>query len=277
MDKPLPHELRYSYQLDGKTATKSATMMTFMKTTKDSVNPDTIEVNPLNAAFAIDGGAVVCFDSLVQRMMMNMDITLTNFATQTDQVSALKVDYMPIAFAFEDSLTPVDVLSTNTVADILELTSDATLEDIIPTFNNVDLVGAINHPLSSVTTPNAEVLTDWGLTTNTLHEAITWDKDLMFDAFQYYTNGRKLSSIVGKMRSVVLTKDRPHAKIFWNRSIPKSVKRGNPFMFFGMLTTLEIDGDQLMNSTELTAGGHVQLRTHIRFNEWNQLFNQSRM
>lgn len=288
MDRPLPHNFRHSFMLDALTANKASTYINLMKSTLDSVAPSTIEVHPQNSGFAVETGCVCCLDSKVQRMMHRMDFTVTkhflgNFVagggnSAGDYLNAIKINYMPVAFAFEDSMTVADTDSGQTIADILELTVEGTTnEDVTPTYANLKLAGGIAIPLSTVTTPNAEVFGDWNLDTDTTNENIVFDKEQFYDALQFFTNGKILSAVTGKMRTILLTKNNTHKTVFWNRTIPSNIRRINPFLYFGVLIHVEKDGDQTFLSTEATAGNHVLVRTQTRYNEWNTEFNQSRM
>ncbi len=281
MDKPEPHNFQYKFNLNAEDETLNSTIMTFLRTSKDSADPKLIFANPLHGSFEVDGGPLMCYDSIIGRIMIDMDFTLTNLATQTDQVKALRIQYMPIFGAFEEWHSATDETTSLTPDTILELLKDATNEDVTPLFSTVNLGAGGNQPISTVT-PAAgtdEVFGDYNLSVNLVIESVAFSMETLFDAFQFFTNGRLLSSHVGKMRSIVLTADnKPHAKVHLEGPPPRSVKRGNPFTFFGMLVHCEVDGNQLMPASDLTTGGgHIRCVTNVRFNEWNQHFDQSRM
>ena len=245
-DKPLPHEMHYRFQLDLATAAKRATMLTMMRTTKGSNDPATIEVNPRNSNFAVDAGSVICYDSIVQKLTMSLDFTLSEHAIDTDGIKALGLYYFTIAGAWEDSWTPADEgVTTNTIADLLEITSEATTnDDVTPTFNGNDLSATSTHPLSTVTM--SEAFGDLNLSGANNIEGITFDQDQIYDAKQYYTNGGKLNTLMGHIHKVVLTENRPHKHVMISKFVPRKVRYGNPHLYFGTCL-LQVLGWSLVN------------------------------
>lgn len=276
MDHPLFHQFRYDFDISAKSEVGNTTIMTLVKATKGSADPKTIEVNPKNAAFAVDAGAVHCFDSIADKLTFSMDLTLNNRAFQTDQVSALRVNYMFIYGAYAEAWTPEDELTTETIQEILDITSDNTNEDVIPTFSGTKMNNPSNQPLSTVTDAEAFVA-DYGLTTDATMESTAFDLQNYWNAQTYFTNAGALRARTGKMNSIILTRSQPHRKVFIRSFVPKSIRRINPHTYFACLVHCEVDGSQLTRAADLSAGGHVKCTTYVNSLEWNSEFDQSRM
>ncbi len=279
-DKPLPHEFHQKITLKIADDSKNKYMMTFLRTSLDSVDPKTIEVNPRNSAFAADTGPVICYDSIVQMMTISQDIMMTEQAL-TDGIQAMAVYDWNIHGAFEDSWTPADEKTTTTIAQLLHVTSDTTKEDVVPETVSTDMIGS-DVPVSTVTMP--EVFGDYNLSTDLTPQNTSAQVDMVdeiFDAKQYYTNGAKLNSLMGTMNRTILNKQtRTHASKFEKRFTPRNVRFGNPHLYFGRQyhVPISISKSQLTEFDMVFAGTrHVAISIRVRFNEWNPDFNQARM
>ncbi len=278
-DKPLPHEFAYQVGFDITNTGMEAHTITLLKTTKQSGDPKLIVVNPRNSGFAVDEGPVICYDSIVQKMTIVKEWSMTETSMETDHIPALRIKTMKIMGAFEDAWTPADEKTSETIADLLEVTSDLTNEDVVPTVGGVNLPSSYGSiPLSTVT--DAEAYTDYNLTTNDDPEGIVMDWDGIYDAMQYYTNGAKLKSLIGKIKNITLTQNRPFHSSYENKFIPKKIRYGNPHLFFGELLSVPhyTSLDQLVDKSQsFTSLAHAVCKIHVRFNEWNPDFDQARM
>ncbi len=278
-DKPLAHKFAYKFGLGVNVVNATSAMMTFLRTSKNSVDPKTIEVNNRNTSFAKDAGPLICFDSIVQMISISLAVTMTKACIVTDKLEAVKVYHQNIHGAFEDAWTPADEISTTTIADILNVTSDTVNEDVTPEFQGTTLPAEEDHPLSTVTA--AEVFGDYNLTTNAqMENTEKFDIDEYFDALQFYTNGGKLKSLTGPLQSFVLTRNHTIQRIFQQKFTPKSVRFGNPHMFFAKRITTPVYNSvqQLTSNADApTAIAEVMVTCNVRFNEWNPDFDQARM
>lgn len=279
-DKPLPHEFFYFTDLDfnGSTAKNNLTA-TYLRTSGDSVDPKTIEVNPKNSAFAVETGPLIAYDSIVQKMTINKEYLMNKFASD-DGVRNLKLYTWKIMGSFEDAWTPVDQVSTLDTGAILQLEDNATQKDVIPNFNNVKLVNSGNQPLSTVN--DAEVFGDYGLTTNAILESSASDYQQILDTLHYGTTSAKLKSLMGNVRKYTFDSEggKRYKSEFERRFVPKSVQFGREYLFFGEHFYMPSEDDiAAMHSTghEASAGGHLLVKVHVRYNEWNPDFEQSRM
>ncbi len=279
-DKPLPHVFRYDVELSLLSTEEQATMFMYMGTSKLTADPKTIEVNPRNALFAQETGPLICYDSMVQMATIITTFSMTSHMKVTDQLDIVKIYHQNIHGAFEDSWTPTDDKTGTKVAHILDVWEDATNEDVIPLYNNVDLVTEEDFPVSTVN--DTQTFSHLSLTTDLKMEGINTDIPEWFDALQFYTIAGKLKTLAGPMRTLVLTKNRPTVTIVERKFIPKNVQYGNPFLYFGkrikMPATTEFE--QILSRNDIptsTTKGHVNVTSLIRYNEWNPDFDQTRM
>jgi len=281
-DKPLPHDFTYLFDLKIADDTKNKAMCTFLRTSKLSVDPKTIPVNTRHASYAVDTGPLICFDSIVQMITITQDIQLTEESRKTDNIGAISIYDWNIHGAFEDSWTPADEKTTTTIAQLLHVISDTTNEDVVPEVaGNTDLP-ALDQPLSSVT--GTEIFATYNMAVSAVQENTSADAgtiDELFDAKQYYTNGGKLNSLMGRMNKTILNQEtKIHSSRFERKFTPRNVRFGNPHMFFARQFLLPklLDSAQLTPfSQAVTATKHVGVRVNVRFNEWNPDFDQARM
>ncbi len=271
---PLPHSFNYSFDLEAEDETKNSTIMPFFKMTEEGIAPETINVNPRHPSFAVDGGTAIHQDSIVPKITVAMRIVMNKLAIETDKMRSIIVNYMPIYTAFLNSLDAEDEKTTTDIEGILKLTHNTDNMDVTPLFSTVKLTGSGSHPLSTV--PYAEDLGDVGLTTSAVMESVAFNKDVFWDAMQYYTNKSMLRKVTGSMRKVIVTRDRPHIYFTDNFTQP-IVKRGNQYTFCGMLIHVPqgSGGEQLFKIADTTAIGHVNVHTVVRYSEWNPTFEQA--
>ncbi len=271
---PLPHNFTYKFGLSLEASTKNSTICTLFRATKKCGTVEAIEVNPKNAAFAEDGGTAVHMGSIIPRTSINITAQMTKGAIETDKLRSIKFTWFPIYTAFLNTLEAQDDKTSVEVEDILELLHTVGDESVGPLFSNVDLLDAGNHPLSSV--GYAEGISDFVLTTNALMESVAFDKELFFDAMQYYGNAGMLKKVVGRMNNVTLTRDRMYRYSSNNFTHP-TVKRGNPYMYCGIMFHIEQAGGdyQPVLAADTTVIDHVYFNVNVRFDEWHPLFDQA--
>lgn len=270
---PLRHKFTYAGGLSALTGTINSTIFTVAKNYKSVNNPDTINVNPHHASFKKETGAICAPMSVIDNLKISLNFTLLEDAI-TDGVKSIKIKYMPIMNSFPDKLDSVDTVSTLTGAAILELTKDATEEDITPAFaTNLNLpagASALDHPVT--TTNFTEVFGTLNLATNLVLEGIPWDNKVFFDAMKYFTNKGAIRSMVGRQRTVYLSDTTPTKSVFIGKFPPRAIRRIMPYSYMGMLIHLPLDSesDQIFASGALTvAKCHVGVKMNVTYDEWN--------
>ncbi len=275
-DKPLPHDLIYDFFLGADASSKNACAVQLLGTSKISNDPKSIEVNPLNSAFAVDPGALICYDSIVEKMSILTTIGLTQAALNTDNLHHASIWHQNIFGVFEDTWDAKDEKTSATIKAILQLTVNTTDEDVRPNYDATDL-GSTLHPLSTVTA--TETFSTRGLTGSAAMENVPFDIEEYKDMIHYGTNGPKLRSLTGKLKKITLTRQKPVVTIFERKFVPKAVKYGRRYMAFIKRIIFPVIGNDYQSidpSAVLTPAG-VYVNMKIRFNEWNPDFDQARM
>ncbi len=279
-DKPLPHKFGYKFTLNLLTDTVRSTVATYMRTSKATNDPSTIEVNPRNSAFAVDTGALICEDSIVQKMSIVKNYFMTENARETENFTAIKFFNSMIMGVFEDSWTPKDEKTSLEVEDVLELTRDATNMDVTPKYNGTNLTGLASTqlvPLSTVT--KTEVFGDVNLTVDAMMEGVDFDLDTYFNK-RFFTNGGKISAASPRMNNTILRES--NGGVFTSsetKFLPKRMRFGRRDLFMGELFHLpkHLDFAQVIDHSQVPANaGTVGFKIIVSFNEWNTEFDQKR-
>ncbi len=275
---PLRHRLVYSFGLTNGAAAKNTAMITLVKNYKSVTDPNLVIVNPHDTDLDYDAGSICAPMSIIDKLSLSMSFNLTEDGL-ADGVDNLKVQYMPIFTSFPHRLEEVDIDTSLSVASILELTKDATQEDVTPA-HAIKLVSgaAANHKAFPVSTVNfTEVFGTMNLTTDTQPEGIPWDSDVFFKASSMFTNKGALGSCHGRMRTLHLTRQRPQSRVFIKTFVPRDVRRIVPYSFFGMLVHVPMDDDidspyytGVMTGTTPCLG----FKCIVQYHEWNPQHNQ---
>ncbi len=277
---PLPHNFDYLFSLQAEDETKNSTIVTLLRSIGESpIAADSIEVNPKHASFGEETGPSCQLDSIIPRMMVNFHIKLSKGAIETDKVKSLRVNWMPIYFAFADTFEAKDDKTDVEVEDILEMSHNTSLQFADPLYGGVDLdntaaTGDGSQPLS--TKNYAETYGEYGLTTDAKLESVAFDEELFFDARQYYQNSGMLNKVCGRWHSVNLHTNWIYNHFSTNLTFP-SVKRINPYTFCGILFHVPQVGspNQYPLAGDTTAIPHVDIGMKIRYNEWNNHYDQT--
>ncbi len=263
-DKPLPHHFVYQWGLDLTAATKDSFLATYMRTSKNSSDPATIEVNNRNTNFVVDIGPLICEESIVQKMTIAKTTTMTKLARVTDNLHAITVMNGMMKGVFADTWSPADELTTTKIEDIVEVTDEATNMDVVPKHTGTDLSDEGDQPLSNVTA--TEVFGDYNLTTNANLEGVDFNLKTYRDALRYYTIAGKLRTVMPFLKRRILTYRMPSFTSFQTKFIPKQFRFGRRDLFIGELfhQPLFNTADQISNTfVSPTAGGHVDYTSEI--------------
>lgn len=273
----LRHRFEHQFSLSVEDETKNSTFIPIIRGSEACNVVETINVNPSNATFAEETGITCNIGSIIPRISLSMTAKLSKLAIKTDEIKALKFNWMPVYSGFLESLTPIDSLNTSiSVEDILELTHTVGDKNVDPIFSTVKLPNGSAMPLSTVNDAD-EALADWGLTTTAVLESVAFDKELFFQAAQYFSIKGMLRKITGRMRTEVVKQDH-----FWsyhssNYTHP-NVKRVNPYTICGILVHLpqagEADQIALAADTTALALGHIDFTAIVRYTEWHPSFEQ---
>ncbi len=278
-DRPLPHNFAYQFALACNDETKNKFQATFLRTSTIDAAPSTINVHTRNSGFLEDKGPLIVNGSRVQFISIITRMKLTKAALITDDINALNIYSYNIHGAFEDSWTPADVISTTTTAQLLHVVSDVTNEDVVPETDSLNL-DAQSHPLSNITA--TEVFGTYNLSTDDTPENTTTDANILnelFDAKHYYTNGGKLNSLMGSIRRTTLRNNKTYMQTFEKKFTPKQCRAANPHMIFSRQYVIPkiLDPSQILGEGDIAGTGpYVGFTVQVRFNEWNEEFDQTR-
>ncbi len=277
-DKPLPHEFLYETGLSINDGTYDSTMFTYLRTSKISVDPSTIEVHRKNASFSVDAGPLICYDSIVPEIEIIKSYVYDYGAKETSKLGALLLQTLKIFGHHKDTWDAIDPLSASTPQTIFEVVKDDTNEDVIPVFGGNKMKDGLGQPLSDIT--GAEVYGDYGLTTNALIENVSNVLNSLDTAEHYKIIANKLKTMHGPRQNYIMSPQRPAVRIYEKRRTPKQVSFADEDLFYGEFldTPIKSNSRQITNTNiSTTAISHVFVRHKVRFNEWNKDFDQRRM
>ncbi len=269
---PLPHNGGFSFGLSSENVARDSTIIRFFGMNEQFINPEAVHVNPGNALFAEEGGSAICRGSIIPRLNLTFHINMTKGAIETDKMRAIKVQFMPIYTAFLDSLDAIDEKTGEDIESIIEMQHDVTDKCAFPLYSGTKLQNTA--PIVMNSRAFTEVFGVVGLTTNNTPESVAFDSEKFYDALQYYSNAGKMKAHIGRMRTVVVTRDRPFQYHSNNFTFP-TVKRGNPYMFCGMLYHVPAGIDQFYTAGDTTDIDAVHIKGRYRYDEWNTAFEQA--
>ncbi len=276
-DKPLQHDIKYQFYLGLQLLSDSKTMITYLRHTKEVIAPDLVIVNPKHANFVVESGAMCQPESIVKMATIITKFSLTR-AYYTDNLKSLTIMHQNIHTQFENVLDEFDSKTGATIKSLLQLTAQTNNQDITPTFENDDLPSNIDHPLSTVN--KTELFSMLNLNVDAKMENVVFDIDEYWDAVRYYTNGGLLKSLTGKLKTIVLNDNKPSVTIFERKFLPKNVQFMHPYTYFGKRIVLPLATSEYQTATsDLTLAGteHVEVKSLIRYGEWNRGFHQEMM
>ncbi len=272
---PLTHRVIYSFGLSAVTTTKNSAYATLIRNGETDVLADTIQVNPHNSAYETDNGPSVRKMSIIDKMRLSIKFNLTNNALNRtiDALPNLHFIWRPIHFSFREKLDAKDDDTTTLVSAILNLTVDDTNEDVVPlTAVKLPAVGVSDKSQPISTVNQVEAFGDYNMTTDLTMEGVAHDEDLFQDAIMRFTNKGALKACVGRTRHVTLSPQRPFANFFFNKFVPRSVRRIMPFSFMAILvhvpTVDEIDQSYITNTVAVDTA-HLGCKIIAKYHEWN--------
>jgi len=273
---PLRHKFGYSAGLSFVTETMNSTMFTLVKNYKTAGPAADIIVNPSNALFEVETGAICAPMSIIDKLKLTLRFNLTDHGNATNKIKNCSLSWTPIFFSFPEKLDAADDKTTDTVAAILSLTKDATNEDITPAFATklpVDGTSDLTHPISTANlTESAAIL---NLTTDLTMEGVPFNQDRFFNALRYYTNKGALKACIGSTRNVKLssTGQGSISKTFHiNKFVPRAIRRIVPYTFFAILIHVPLNtqfNQGYYSGTVVASKSDIGVKALITYDEWN--------
>ncbi len=282
-EHPLKHKFRYAFGLSPAITLANSAFITLVKNYKSVTDPTTTFVNPMSAQIDNETGAICAPMSIVQRLTLSMQFTALQ-ASSTDEMKTVKFSWMPVFGSFADKWDADDTgASGGTVAAMLQLTKDATEEDMTPiTTTKLKVVGTSDtlHPLSTVNLVESAT-THLNMTTDAAMEECPFNQQAFFNLIQYGTNKGALKACVGRIRhgSVTFGVASNTKSYFLKKFVPRAVRRIMPFSFFGIIINCPLiteHGSSYTEKTSLsTTLNYLGVKIHVNYDEWNSEHNNT--
>ncbi len=270
---PQPHFISGSFSFEFDDATLDSTILPVAFYDEGLGAPSSIETHPENAAFAIVNDQANCFvDSSINIINAEVRFSLnSNF--MDDNLVVLRFATMPIHMAFINDYTAIDELSSIEVQDVLEMQTESTDRQGGPLFVAAkDLPEKVTN-LANQGANQPFLDTDIGL------EAVAFSPSTYYNGLQFLTIKEKLKKVSSGLQWHELTRNKPFLK--YRLRIRPNVKRMNPFTFFGLLIHAESSGGSnqphVITRDFVAATQYMDVDYDIRYNEWNQEFNMSKV
>ncbi len=281
MENPLLHDWNIQTHLDVENELLNSTIVPIFRASEKALLVEDVEVNPQHASYKEDAGCTVFMGSIVPRISVTITAQLDQLAFETDSIEHMNFKWMPIYTAFLSSLDAQnDGSPASDIETILELNHGTNNKEVTPLYDGNDLQGTASTgsiPLSDVTDSD-EAFTDWNLTTDALLEAVAFDEQAFWDAKAHYTNKGMLNKVTGRFTNVTLDYHRRPYVYSSNNFTNPIVKRGNPYTFCGILFHLPQAGEfgQLCGDSDVSSSiAHIRIGVRVRFEEWNNAFDQT--
>ncbi len=273
-ENPLKHRFDYAFGLSAATTSMNSAWVTLVRNDKlcTQANAKTILVNPHNASRDVETGPVCTPMSIVQNIKV---IISAKKSVVQDANSSIKFSVTPFFCSFPEKYDAADDDTGVTVAAAMQLTKDATNEDIVPlTTNKLPVVGNSDksHPLSTVNLAEA-FDTHYNMTTNATMEDTPFNMETMHQLLESGTNKGALRACLGRTRRVQLNTLKRDHSIYIKKFVPRAIRRIVPFTYFGLLfhVPTETDIDSNYADTALTTSlSHIGFRVLVRYDEWNE-------
>lgn len=256
------NEMKFVLNADS-TTVKNSTAIHAVMQDEGLGDPNAVYTNPESASFVAYQGPNCFPDSRVNSARINLEIGVAKQLYVTDNQETLKIAVIPYYTAFLENLTATNEVTAEEVEDILELQHETTDRQCYPLWNGTKLGGDILETGAGMP----------GLTTNTNIEGIDLDISKLYDGLQFYQNGGKLRSTIGKIRWLYVSRNR---MLRMQIRLKSKTKAMNPYTSFGCLIHLPKENEYGQNTLngDLTGGiSHVLVKANYRYNEWNENFN----
>ncbi len=269
---PRMHNFNFGFGLSAEDTTRASTIVPYFLQDNALIDYETIKTNPENADFAVVAYPNVCAGSYIPRITIGWRCFIP---TADTEIISMIFNTMVINTSMLNRLDAFDKKTGDDIETILELTHETTDEQAYPLWNNVKLFeGAGTYDYDALVP---------GLTGTQQPEGVAFDKEMYFDAQQYYTNKEMLRAVSQRMKTHLVSEPIvPHGKSMItfarNMSVASLCKFVHPYDFCGELFHVPQVGSlsQLHLAGETTAIEHLTVKGFIRFNEFNPDFNFAR-
>ncbi len=266
-DYPLQHEIIWNFGLTADTTPASGgncTQLPLFFHDEAAEDPTAINVNIRHTSFDTSSQMNCVSNSIIPRTNFGFSAVMSEDMIEVSKTRAIRFKWFPFYLSFQDYMAEDDRTGF-TLKEILELVVDDTNEEIAPLYDDTKLLNAWTMPTNQA-----------GLTTTQVMENVGWDSSLFYDALKFYGNGRKISSVIGPIRNVTVTRDRPYYYHSNNFTNPR-VKRMNSYSYCAVMFYLpkENTHEQILEAAVCTDNkSSLFFRGLTSFPEWNKSWLQ---
>ncbi len=280
-EHPLYHRFGFSAGLSCVTATMNTVWFPLVKYYKTVGDVKLVIVNPHSTAVDKETGAICAPMSIIDKLSLTLRFSMTSLCN-TDDIRNISCSWQPFFGAFPEKYDADDDDTSTTVAAIMQLTKDATEEDITPiTTNKLPVIGVsdLSHPLSTVNLAEA-YNTHLNMSVDATMEDTPFDEDAFQNIVRYGTNKGALKACLGKKRNMRLKYQQSESKTFFvKKFVPRPVRRIVPYSFFGILVHVPLISSLSQgysSDTSPTANlAHIGVKCIVSYAEWNEEHNNS--
>lgn len=266
-DFPLQHEINWNFGLTADTTPTTGgncTQLPLFFHDEAAEDPTAINVNPRHASFDVSAQMNCVSHSIIPKVNFGFSVTMSEDLIEVSKTRAIRFKWFPIYLSFSDYMAEDDRTGL-TLKELLEVgVADAT-EEVFPLYDDTKLLNAFTMPTNQ-----------GGLTASQVIENVAFDSSLFYDALKFYGNGRKLSSVIGPIRNVTVTRDRPYYYHSNNFTAPR-VKRMNSYAYCAVMFYLpkEDTHEQILEALVCTDDkSSLFFRGMTSFQEWNKSWLQ---
>ncbi len=276
-EHPLRHRFDYSFGLSASTGSMSSAWITLVKNYKSVNAPTGVFVNPHSDQMDTETGAICAPMSIVQNIRI---IITASKSTTINKDEPVKFSWTPFFASFPEKYDATDDDGGLSVAAVMQLTKDATEEDITPlSSNKLPVLGSSDkpHPLSTVNLTEA-YNTHLNMTTDATMEDTPFSMETFQNLLAIGTNKGALKACLGRTRHYTMERNSQVKTWYIRKFVPRSIRRIVPYTFFGLLfnVPIEADVDSYYHDVALTTSkSHVGFKVLIRYDEWNAEHNNT--
>ncbi len=261
-DRPLKHFMPFTFSISAENSSGQGTIIA-IALQDGAIVPSTVNVHPEHASYVEEDAPNCALKSIINRVTVHYTCHLSKGAIETDKMRFINFIHWPTFVSFDD-IDSINELTGITTGAVLELTDEETDEQTFPLYTDTKLTEGFTYDAKMQ-----------GLTTTQVIENVTHDMDLLYDTLNFASNRKKVASMIGKIRSTTVNRDRPyvfHSDNFINSKVKRMNKKTGCFLNFHMPQVFSFR--QYGRAADMTAIDHLNFMGYIKFNEWNLGFNQ---
>ncbi len=269
---PYIHNFEFGFGLSVEDANRTSTIIPYFFQDNALVDFETIKTNPENADFIISDKPNTHAGSYIPKVQVGW---IAHIHAGDTEIARLAFDTMQIGTSMLNRLDAFDKKTGNDIETIIELQHETTDEQCGALYNGTKLFEGEGVRDLSTDVPF--------LTTTGQLEGVAFDKEMFFDAMNYYTNKEMLKLVTNRLRSYYLTdllvpNGRHEVRKTMTFNTPSLCKFQHPYTYCGEMFNLPQVGSryQFHLAAQTTGIEHLSVNGFVRFYEFNPDFNFAR-